>query len=145
MIENPKLNASGCHDITAYQAICNVSREEKRHAKAKSTPEKIYVCSPFSGDTGQNIEKALEYCRFALKRGKFPIAPHCYLPRFMDDNNPDERELAVSFGLRLLFGCQELWVFGSHISDGMQREIHAARQRCIKIRQFTEKMDEIKP
>ena len=33
-MENPKLNASGCKDLTAYEALQNVSLEEKK-AEAK--------------------------------------------------------------------------------------------------------------
>jgi len=70
-------------------------------------------------------------------------APHCYLPRFMDDDDPAERELGLSFGLRLLCECRELWRFGARVSDGMKREIDAARQRRIKIRHFTDNCEEV--
>jgi len=143
MNKNPTLNASGCKDMTAYKAIQNTSRQERRDAGVKTEAPKVYICSPFAGDTEANVEKALKYCRFALQKGKFPIAPHCYLPRFMDDANPAERELALSFGLRLLNDCRELWIFGSRISEGMKREILAAKWRHIKIKQFNEIMEEI--
>jgi hypothetical protein len=142
---NPTLNASGCKDMTAYQALQKVSREEKREAGVKTEPAKVYICSPFAGDRPANVEKALKYCRFALGKGKFPIAPHCYLPQFMDDTIPTERELAITFGLRLLYDCRELWIFGSHISEGMKKEILAAKWRHIRVRQFDENMEEISP
>ena len=83
------------------------------------------------------------YCRFALDKGKLPVAPHCYFPRFMDDANPDERELGLTFGLRLLYECREVWIFGTRISEGMKREILAAKWRGIRIRQFSENLEEI--
>jgi len=61
----------------------------------------------------------------------------------MDDNNPAERELGLSFGIRLLYECREVWVFGDHISEGMKREILAARWRNIRIRRFNENMEEM--
>jgi len=139
--KNPTLNTSGCKDMTAYKAIQNTSRQERRDADIKTETPKVYICSPFAGETEANVGKALKYCRFALQKGKFPIAPHCYLPRFMDDENPTERELALSFGLRLLNDCRELWIFGSRISEGMKREILAAKWRGIRIRQFNEDME----
>ena len=139
--KNPTLNASGCKDMTAYKAIKNVIRQERRTAGIKKDAPMVYICSPFAGDTEANVEKALRYCRFALGKGKFPIAPHCYLPRFMDDAVPDERELALSFGLRLLNDCQELWIFGTRISEGMKREILAAKRRGINIRQYSEDLE----
>ena len=131
MSRNPRYNASGCLDMTAYEAIRNMEREEKNRY------EKVYICSPFAGDTEKNTQNALRYCRFALERGKFPIAPHCYLPLFMDDNDSAERELALSFGLRLLYGCRELWVFGDTLSEGMKGEIKKAHARSIPVKYFT--------
>jgi len=101
----------------------------------------VYICSPFAGNTDADVKKALQYCRFALGKGKFPIAPHCYLPRFMDDNDPVERELGLSFGMRLLYECRELWIFGARVSEGMRREIHAAKQRGIRIKHFSENLE----
>jgi hypothetical protein len=140
---NPKLNASGCKDMTAYKAINNTSRAERKAAGGKAEPPKVYICSPFAGDTEANVEKALKYCRFAVDSGKFPVAPHCYFPRFMDDGDPAERELAMSFGIRLLYDCRELWIFGAHISEGMKREILAAKWKNIRIRRFSENMEEM--
>ena len=138
---NPKRNASGCKDLTAYEAINSINRSERRAVGGK--PQKVFICSPFAGDMESNVEKALRYCRFALGKGKLPIAPHCYFPRFMDDGNPAERELGIFFGLRLLHECREVWVFGTRISEGMKREILAAKKRGIKIRYFNENMEEL--
>ena len=69
----------------------------------------------------------------------------CYLPRFMDDDIPAERELALSFGIRLLCGCRELWVFGEIISEGMKGEIEESKRRGITIRYFTKKCEEVRP
>jgi len=140
MNKNPTLNTSGCKDMTAYEAISNVSRAEKTEAGYKPEPPMIYICSPLAGDIETNVANALKYCRFAVEHGYFPIAPHCYLPRFMNDGDPAERELAMSFGLRLLSGCRELWIFGSRLSEGMKREVLAAKWRGIKIKQFSEKI-----
>ena len=136
-----KYNQSGCLDLTAYEALTNVLREEMRNAQTRRPP--VYICSPFAGNTAANTEKALRYCRFALDRGKLPVAPHCYFPRFLDDADPAERALGLSFGLRFLRGCRELWVFGSHVSPGMRQEIAAAKKRGIKIKNFNENMEEI--
>ena len=136
-------NAEGYADPTAYEALSAVQHEARREAGSKPEPAKVYICSPFAGDTAANVEKALRYCRFALDKEKFPIAPHCYLPRFMDDNNPAERELGLTFALRLLAECRELWIFGTRISDGMKREIMTAKWRHIRIRQFNEDMEEM--
>jgi hypothetical protein len=144
MMTNPNLyNKSGCLDLTAFKAITAADHEIRRDGSAKAKPAMVYICSPYRGNTEGNAANALRYCRFAVERGKFPIAPHCYLPRFMDDGNPAERELALSFGVRLLCGCRELWVFGTEISAGMKREILAAKRRGIRIRRFSAEMEEM--
>jgi hypothetical protein len=138
---NPRLNAEGYSDPTAFEALSAVRRAEK--AKAQTSRPLVYICSPFAGDIEANVNKALAYCRFALLKGNVPIAPHCYLPRFMNEGDPAERELALSFGLRFLYQCRELWVFGTKISEGMKREIYSAKRRNIQIKQFNEDMEEI--
>ena len=127
---------------TENAVIRNFERSERKSAK-QYEPPKVYICSPFKGDTERNVKNAIRYCRFAVEQGKFPICPHAYLPQFMDDNNPSERELALSFGVRLLYGCKEIWVFGSKISDGMKQEIIVAEKRGIKIRRFNEDLTEV--
>jgi hypothetical protein len=53
-----------------------------------------------------------------------PIAPHLLFPQFLDDNCPVEREKGLAFGLALLEKADELWVFGTHQSEGMRRDRH---------------------
>jgi hypothetical protein len=61
----------------------------------------------------------------------------------MDDGNREERDLGLNFALVLLSKCDELWVFGHRVSDGMAREISKAKKQGIPIRHFTEKCEEV--
>lgn len=102
---------------------------------------KVYICSPLRGDYGSNQRKAEKYCRAAVMLGYFPIAPHIYLTRFMDDTKPEEREQALKMGLAMLEECGEMWVFtpdGKAPSEGMQGEIDRAKQRGVFISYFSE-------
>jgi len=48
-----------------------------------ATPkERVYICSPYSGNTQSNTVKARLYCRLAYDQGFVPIAPHLYYPQF---------------------------------------------------------------
>ena len=58
--------------------------------------KKVYICSPCRGDYENNIQRAKEYSRAAVQKGVIPVTPHIYLTQFMDDNVPEERELAHS-------------------------------------------------
>jgi sugar phosphate isomerase/epimerase len=82
----------------------------------------IFVCSPFQGKI-ENIEKAKRYCRMLVDMGCIPIAPHVYFSQFMDDRNPEDRRKALEMNKKLLEFCDELWVFGEEITEGMREEI----------------------
>lgn len=66
-----------------------------------------------------------------------PIASHLLYPQILNDNNPAERELGLSFGLALLQMCDEVWVFGK-VSKGMTSEIEEAKRLKKQIRYFEE-------
>lgn len=96
----------------------------------------VYICSPLSAPTEegirQNMEKAAHYAR--LVSGAFgcrAIAPHSFLPEYLDDSIPEEREAALAFGLSVLRLCKAVIVCGSRISSGMQGEIRMAGELHI--------------
>lgn len=93
----------------------------------------IYICSPFRGDTAANTEAAQRYCRSAYEQNCIPVAPHLYLPQFLNDDEPKERDLALRIGLRLIDYCSEVWVHGDIISDGMRGEIDYATTTGKKV------------
>ncbi len=91
----------------------------------------------------RNTERARGYCRFAVSKGSVPLAPHLHYPQFMDDTDKSEREQGLSFALILLGKCDELWVFGDTISEGMSAEIEEAKQRGMPIRYFSVRCEEV--
>jgi len=95
---------------------------------------KIFVCSPFRGDTYVNIEKAKCYCRYVVNKKFLPICPHIYFTMFLDDSYTKERNIGINMGIQLLSECDEMWVFGDFISEGMNKEIESARQMSKKIK-----------
>ena len=131
-------NSEGYFSPTEYEAFTRIEREQK---EAAFRPV-VYICSPYSGDTERNIENARKYSRFAVDRHYLPIAPHIYFTQFMDDEIPEERKTAIFMNRVLLSKCVELWVFGSVISRGMKGEIKRAKRKHLKIRYFTEEMEE---
>lgn len=103
----------------------------------------VYVASAYSGDVTTNTEKAKQYCRFAMEQGQIPLAPHLMFPQFMNDDDPAERELAIFMDVILLGKCDELWVFGDSISEGMSVEIEVAKKRRQPIRYFNSNLEEV--
>ena len=98
----------------------------------------VYICSRYSGDVKRNTEMARLYCRYAVDQGYIPLAPHLLLPQFLSEET--ERDLAISIDLRFLSLCQELWVCGSELSEGMQRELEQATLAGMPVR-FVEEED----
>ena len=133
-----KYNAEGYYSPTEYEAFTNIEKEEK----AANFRPIVYICSPYSGNVNHNIEMARKYCRFAVDKHYLPIAPHLLFTQFMDDTIPEERETAIFMNFVLMSKCVEMWVFGDVISKGMQAEINRAKYKHMKIRYFTEEMEE---
>lgn len=94
----------------------------------------VYICSPYSGDVEANVAAARRYCRMAVERGYIPIAPHLLYPQFLNDVDPAERMLGLSFGNVLMDKCSELWVCGDHLSPGMEAEFDRASASGMTIR-----------
>ena len=135
-----KRNSEGYADPTAAEALANVAREER--VKANKYRPLVYICSPYSGEIEYNLSRARGYCRLAVSKGYIPLAPHLHYPQFMDDGDSEQRKLGLFFALVLLGKCDEIWVFGSRISEGMARELETAERRSVLIRRFTDKGEE---
>ena len=111
-------NAEGYIDLTAYEALSRIEREERRAKKAAAYRPLVYICSPYShGCINDNIENARRYSRFAVDTHYVPIAPHLLFPQFMDDSLGEDRQTAMFMNLVLLSKCAQLWVFGSVRSE----------------------------
>ena len=126
------------HDSS--EAIKKVEQEQR---SGRAFRPIVYICSPCAGDIAGNVEAARRYSRFAVDKGYIPIAPHLLYPQFLDDADPDERELGIFFGNAIMSKCSEVWVFGSRISAGMQAEIRRAKWKNYRLRYFTEDCQEV--
>lgn len=135
-------NTEGYFSPTEYEAMTRIEKVEKAAARTAAFRPIVYICSPYSGDIERNTENARRYSRFAVDQHCLPITPHIYFTQFMNDTIPDERETALFMNLVLMSKCAELWVFGDVISKGMKAEIDRAKRKHMKIRYFTEKMEE---
>ena len=135
-----KRNAEGYYDPTAYEALTLIEKEE--HALRAFRPI-VYICSPYAGVIEKNVKAARGYSRFAVDKGFIPVAPHLLFPQFMNDTDPQERELGLFFGNALMSKCSEVWVFGSNISAGMIAEIDRAKRKNQHIRYFTDGCKEV--
>ena len=100
--------------------------------------KKVYICSPLGGDIKGNLEKVKRYTRYALMCGTAPVVPHFYA-LCLNDNDQTEREIGLAAGLGMLWFCDELWVFGQNITEGMKQELQFCKHLNIKTRYVSEK------
>ena len=98
---------------------------------------KVYVCAPLGGNVESNLKKVRAYTEYALRCGTAPVVPHFYA-LCLDDRNAKEREIGMAAGLSLLWFCDEIWVFGNTVTDGMKGEISFCKNLNIRIRHVTE-------
>lgn len=115
----------------------------KRETKSK----RVFICSPLRprGDTAEEREKDLLRnrhmaslaCEYAADQGYMPLAPHLFFPAFLSDDDPQEREKGIHLGLEWLDDCDELWIIGNRITEGMKQEILHAEQREIPMKHVT--------
>ena len=96
----------------------------------------VYVCSPLRGDVERNIYKAIGYSKYIYRQGGIPLAPHVIFTTFLDDNDPRDRAAGMEMGLELLTICDELWVFGDKVSEGMAGEIAAAEELGLRVKRL---------
>ena len=99
--------------------------------------KKVYICSPLGGNVRENLERVKRYTQYALKCGTAPIVPH-FFALCLNDNDPKEREIGLTAGLSLLWLCDELWMFGEVITEGMKNELAFCRNLNIRIRPVSE-------
>ena len=104
-------NKEGYADPTAGLALSHMMKEYRQGQKkryADKNRRKVYVASRYAGDVVANTTAAIGYCRRVIQDGYMPIASHLLYPQILDDKNPAERELGLSFGLALLQMCDEV-------------------------------------
>ena len=118
-------NNEGYADPTAGSAMSQIMKEYRQKQKkryADKNRRKVYVASKYAGDVDANVAAAITYCRRVIDEGYMPVASHLLYPQILNDNDPEERDLGLLFGLSLLAACDEVWVFGT-VSPGVAQEI----------------------
>ena len=131
--------------------------DQKKPPGSSRIKRLIYICSPYrpvdiapktaplkeieriqKHEIAANIDRARRACRIVVALGMIPMAPHIYFTQFMDDTVETERKRGMDFGLRWLAECDELWVFGERISEGMAAEIARAKELGKEVRNLPE-------
>lgn len=105
--------------------------------------KKAFICSPFRGDIEGNTKRATYYAQITAGTDEIPIVPHLYFPIFLDENDPNQRMKGIEMGLELMDMCDEVWVFGFKITEGMRFELEHAREKRKPVRLYDESFNRI--
>ena len=135
-----KFNSEGYYDPTVHGALMKVEKEERAARAAAAYRPLVYICSPYAGDIEKNTYRARAFSRFVVEKRYIPIAPHLLYPQYIDEET--ERWLGLKMGLVFMGKCEEVWIFGDVISEGMAEEIERAKKMRKKIRYFTDDLQE---
>ena len=100
--------------------------------------KKVYICAPLTDQPTIDLAQAKRYAGYALKCGTAPIVPHFYA-ECSPGTNKQLRQLIQATALSLIWVCDEVWVFGDQLTDGMSTEIRHAKALNINIRTFSDK------
>ena len=97
---------------------------------------RVVVVSPLSGD----VEASLAYLdrcgADCVRRGESPIAGHAWLPRFLDDADPQERAAGIAAGHAWLRQgvCDAAVVYLDRgLSRGMREDIEVAAAMRVRV------------
>lgn len=104
---------------------------------------KVFICSPYRGNIEENTKSAQFFSKIIIGTGRVPIAPHLYFPQFLNEENPHERMNGIEMGLELMNVCDEVYVFGFTITEGMKFELEHARKKRIPVRLYDEYMNAV--
>ena len=133
-------NSEGYKDPVVYEALTRVEAEERAARAAAAYRPLVYICSPYAGDIEKNTYRARAFSRFAVEKKYIPIAPHLLCPQYL--NEETERWLGLKMGIVFMGKCEEIWVFGDVVSEGMAAEIDKAKRMRKKSRYFTDDLQE---
>ena len=125
---------SALHAVFDALTCCaaELVRHEPRDDASLVRTRRIYVCHPYAGDISGNTARVRTLCRALVDSGFVPVAPHLYLPGFLDEAT--ERDKALAICLELVGTCDELRVYGGTITAGMMREIERAETLGLPVR-----------
>ena len=93
----------------------------------------VYLAHPLSGNWAANIADARLWVRAALDAGYAPVAPYLMTEGILFEK---DREIGLELDLATIAVCDQLWICGPTVSNGMGREIEEAHRIGCWVREF---------
>lgn len=121
----------------------SISRPHRRMKGKVNEMDRIFICSPYAGDTETNVKRAAGFARLAIGMGYMPIVPHLYFPNFLQESIQEERMLGIELGFELMRSCQMMWLLSVPITPGMLLEIKEAEKLNLPIQLYDTERNQI--
>lgn len=99
----------------------------------------VYLAHPYGGDPA-NLSRARRWLRWACQSAPArvaPMAPWILMCELFPGEIPAEVERESARQDALVARCDELWLVGGRISPSMRREVAAALEAGVAIKDFT--------
>src|ERR1035437_8885892 len=93
-----------------------------------------YLGPPLTADWEANIADARLWLRAGLDAGYAPVAPYLMTEGILHE--PEDREIGMELDLATIAVCDQLWICGPTISNGMGKEVEEAHRLGIRVREF---------
>lgn len=100
--------------------------------------KRVFLASPYAGDTVTHVAYAKRAMAHSLCQGEAPFLPHLLYPSVLDDKNPQQRAESLSAGLAWLQIACCLVVYTDYgISKGMNLKMIRARDLGMHVEERT--------
>ena len=99
--------------------------------------KRVYIAHALSGAWDEGILAAKQYALRAAVLGYMPIVPYILMDGVLDDTDIQDRNLGMQLDLKQLVNCEEIWLCGEKVSNGMEKEqelatlIHLTEKRFL--------------
>jgi hypothetical protein len=97
-----------------------------------------YVASPLNASSEKKIKKNMKKARayesvLNILTGVRNRAIQGYVPSVLNDKNPEERQMGLDLGIKMLKMSDAIILCGTKITDGMAAELKVALEDGMKI------------
>lgn len=103
----------------------------------------VYIIHPFRNDMENNSKNMKNIASIAVRAGHVPIATALYFPTFLNEKDEKERMEGIDCGLTLMECCDEAWLFGFEITEGMKLELDYAKELNLPVCLFDRNMNRV--
>ena len=95
----------------------------------------VYLAHPlgYGDDRDANVPEAELWLEWAARQGVAPVASWITLARFW---GPELREACIELNNAILRRCDQYWMCGARVSDGMKRQREVAERWGVLVREF---------